>query len=625
MKLRRFTVFSIFLVFVIMFNIKAQPTAPANLTATQQTWQKFVYVKLDWQGAKSGFMNQTKYNVYRKNLSDNDTNKFERIYSRVPMTTWIDKFVQKGDTYSYYVTAVQRQAESSPSDTVTVSLDSALSKAVVTGKLISSKDGSSIANGKISFIPVFGWGMTNVRTDSTGSYSVSLFPGSYLISASAGGYFSQYYNNVRDIRQAEKITLNSGDSTGINISLSPKAPPQTFTMTGSVKDSSGNPLRSLIVIYNIAFNSYSHRFYHAMTDSSGNFSVKVSGGDTLVVYAKPIDHNYYSEYYNNKYSFLDADRIAVTQNVQGINMVLEHKPAYSNGISGTVQDSSGQGVEAIVHAIRLGNFNDHLYHRKYSTVTDSTGEYSFSNLIPGSYILMALPQDGYKPTFFKYDGSQTLRWKDADSVTVDSNGIDSGINFTVLTSPDSGAAEVNGSVTDNSGAPVNGAIVYATDDNQQVYSYGVSDQNGNYTISGLVPGNYSVTTELFGYDAGQTSSVTLDYSANFSTDASFTVTPQAVTSVPKEVSTVKGFQLNQNYPNPFNPTTVINFEVPTQTRVTLKVFNILGSEVATLVNSVKAPGSYNVIFDGSHLASGVYIYQLKAGEYIATRKLVLLK
>jgi photosystem II stability/assembly factor-like uncharacterized protein len=90
------------------------------------------------------------------------------------------------------------------------------------------------------------------------------------------------------------------------------------------------------------------------------------------------------------------------------------------------------------------------------------------------------------------------------------------------------------------------------------------------------------------------------------------------------------FILHQNYPNPFNPVTTIRFAIPQNARgerqeVTLKVFDILGREVSTLVNEEKAAGTYEVMFNGNKFASGVYFYQLIAGEFIQTKKMLLLK
>ncbi|MCL5030909.1 MAG: T9SS type A sorting domain-containing protein [Bacteroidetes bacterium] len=87
------------------------------------------------------------------------------------------------------------------------------------------------------------------------------------------------------------------------------------------------------------------------------------------------------------------------------------------------------------------------------------------------------------------------------------------------------------------------------------------------------------------------------------------------------------YTLYQNYPNPFNPTTTIKYDLPKQSKVELKIYNMLGEEVVTLVNKEQQAGRYSVQFDVSskQLASGVYIYRLQAGNYSSVKKLVLLK
>ena len=97
-----------------------------------------------------------------------------------------------------------------------------------------------------------------------------------------------------------------------------------------------------------------------------------------------------------------------------------------------------------------------------------------------------------------------------------------------------------------------------------------------------------------------------------------------VTGVGEE--TPKVFSLAQNYPNPFNPTTSIQFEIPAPSVVTLRVFNVLGQEVAVLVNGEsRQPGSYNVQLDAGKLSSGVYFYELTAGSFHSLKRMLLLK
>lgn len=85
------------------------------------------------------------------------------------------------------------------------------------------------------------------------------------------------------------------------------------------------------------------------------------------------------------------------------------------------------------------------------------------------------------------------------------------------------------------------------------------------------------------------------------------------------------YLLSQNYPNPFNPSTKIQYSISSQQNVTLKVYDVLGKEVATLVNDEKPAGTYEVFFNGSNLSSGVYFYKLQSGSFVETRKLTLLK
>lgn len=87
----------------------------------------------------------------------------------------------------------------------------------------------------------------------------------------------------------------------------------------------------------------------------------------------------------------------------------------------------------------------------------------------------------------------------------------------------------------------------------------------------------------------------------------------------------KNFELYQNYPNPFNPTTTISYTLQPSGNITLKVFDVLGREVATLVNESKSAGRYSIQFDASSLSSGIYFYRLQDGNFIQTKEMVVAK
>ncbi|MEB2328861.1 MAG: T9SS type A sorting domain-containing protein [Ignavibacteriaceae bacterium] len=111
----------------------------------------------------------------------------------------------------------------------------------------------------------------------------------------------------------------------------------------------------------------------------------------------------------------------------------------------------------------------------------------------------------------------------------------------------------------------------------------------------------------------------VQYDVNGNNTADFGLTGSVM------IGTPENFKIAQNYPNPFNPVTKIDFQLPIDAMVTLKVFDLTGREVAQVVNEFKTAGYYSVQFDGSSLASGMYIYQISAGEFIQMKKMLLVK
>ncbi len=137
----------------------------------------------------------------------------------------------------------------------------------------------------------------------------------------------------------------------------------------------------------------------------------------------------------------------------------------------------------------------------------------------------------------------------------------------------------------------------------------------------LTLGRELTDTRSFVYDpaSGQWSMYTREFQFRAITDDFFPAGSVDEMGIPKK------FELMQNYPNPFNPTTIIKYALPKEAHVTLKVYNALGQEVATLVNNNVEAGYHEITFDASHLASGMYIYRIQAGDYVSVKKLLLLK
>ncbi len=142
-------------------------------------------------------------------------------------------------------------------------------------------------------------------------------------------------------------------------------------------------------------------------------------------------------------------------------------------------------------------------------------------------------------------------------------------------------------------------------------SGGITHQGSSYILSGTV--GETVTGKITGSAYQHNSGFWNVYSQSVLTD------------VEEDETIPSTFKIEQNYPNPFNPSTIIRFSVPENSNVTLIVYDILGNEITTLLNEDKDAGWYNIRFDASGLASGVYIYRITADNFISTKKMTLLK
>ena len=178
---------------------------------------------------------------------------------------------------------------------------------------------------------------------------------------------------------------------------------------------------------------------------------------------------------------------------------------------------------------------------------------------------------------------------------------------------------------ENDGAP--DIITATTMDDMILYH---NDGFGNFDILRLCQNSNfgseagTILNSDFNGDGKQDVAV-LAYDDEFGTMLNLDYVVGTDDDLPNYTSIPNNFVLEQNYPNPFNPTTIIQYSVPQRSDVILKVYDILGSEVATLVNEEKTGGVYSVNFDASQLSSGIYFYRIQAGSFVETKKMILLK
>ena len=496
-------------------------------------------------------------------------------------------------------------------------------------------------------------------TDSLGSYRITHIDlGSYFVHAIPlnGDYVDQWYNGASSPLDATPVNILdtlSPSTADFRLRLRTAHPLLTFTVQGTVSDTLGLPLsiagtQVFFVNADFALNAAGLRDYlelnrdvdfrikgnskfvfKASVDSLGQYSAKIPAGAYVAFAVAP---GYSMQFYQGKSYFLVADVIKLTADMPGINFSLSALPPVVLGeISGQVLDSvKNAGVRARLIAFRaVWTFAADPYAvRAFFTETDSTGAYAFTDLLPGVYYILALPVGNYAPVFYS-NGSQGLRWDKATGITMSGNTI-SGINLYPRPLADSarGYTMIKGSVSHSGGSSgaFGGAMVFAGYPNGEIAGYTLSDGQGKFVIDGLAPGSYSVSADVPGYTLVSSAQTSPSYDGAGNAVAgnvSLTLKTTSVQTITNALPT--GYSLDQNYPNPFNPTTTIRYTLPLSGRVSVRVFNILGQLVTTLVDGNQVAGTYQATFNASSLSSGIYFYRIESGKYVAVKKMMLLK
>jgi hypothetical protein len=516
-------------------------------------------------------------------------------------------------------------------------------------------------------------------TNAAGEYRINrLDPGTYILHAipTNSNFIGQWYNGKNNADIADKITVSDSTSptsgTQANFKLLNRIVDTVkfVVVKGSVHDTLNNPihvkgtevvfsraefvLNSSTSMMDVTVDNFKQFFdfdratdfridgdsrfsFHTGVDSSGNYSLKLPQGSYIALARAP---GYASEFYKEHADLLSANILKLTADSSNINFTLAKMPPIAlSTLSGSVMDTvKNIGVRARVIAYRDGwRVRDGFAIAKsYFADTDTLGNYTLTDMLPGAYIVQAIPMGNYAPAYYTGGLQTTGKWNNVAQVLVDSGRSITGIDIVVkeISASHGGFTWITGNVMVSGKAfGLAGALVFATDKvTGEAAGYGVTDNSGNYAILGLAPSTYTVSVDKPGF----TSSTTFDATPSYSTaltgsnsigvsNVSFSV--DAVTSVEAQPNAAvpTSFTVEQNYPNPFNPSTKIQFMLPSSQMVKVKVFDLLGREVTTLVNRVMTAGTYTVEWNAASMPSGVYFYRVEAGSSSIIKKMVLLK
>jgi photosystem II stability/assembly factor-like uncharacterized protein len=293
-------------------------------------------------------------------------------------------------------------------------------------------------------------------------------------------------------------------------------------------------------------------------------------------------------------------------------------------ISGNVKysDNNQAVANGYVKAFHLDNFTGNVIILDSANI-QSDGSYILHNVPQGDSYIGAVPNSTQTVDYaLTYYPSSTY-WQNATILRPLSNLNDIDIRVMRLNSV-STSNSVSGKVLANA-TPITSlkdVNIYAMSGDNFV-GFAISDLSGVYHLNSLPTGNIKVFVNRLGYISDSLfvnipQNGNID-SVNFYLNRVSVGIHQISSNVPNE------FKLFQNYPNPFNPTTNIKYQISNSSFVSLKVYDILGKEIITLVNEKQIPGFYEVSFNANSLASGIYFYRLSAGNFVQTKRMILLK
>jgi len=496
----------------------------------------------------------------------------------------------------------------------------------------------------------------DTKTDAAGSYTFApVETGEYYIYVKAENYKPRWYGGSTTFSSAMSVTVFEGTTLRADVALVRASVPEAV-ISGTVKDTLNNPVQSATVILvdaqrfmNVAVDNYDDlnndepQIYYTRTtstDVNGHYQISLPTGKSYFIICKADGERRFAQtYYPSTLNPLNARNINLTSDVAGIDVVLLPNPTTQNRIVGRIVDATtGSGVQARVMVAR--HTGGHTQFRIKTPVadlnvrtvnTDLYGNYAITDVDSGTYVIQAIPFGNYNPAYFgNAPADGIIYWDTADSVHID--GVVSGINIQVLPAAADGLGAISGYVTSSDNSPLSGAVVYALSavNNGTIIGYAVTDSAGYYSINGLKSNTYIITADKMGYIVADRRIVSLTYAGNlFVRNVNLSLRPKSLVSVsPGPLPTV--YALSQNYPNPFNPITTIEYQIASEASVSLKVYDVLGREVATLVNDPQPAGRYKVTFDAKGLASGIYFYKLQVTSggsqvYSEMKKMVLMK
>ncbi len=637
---------------LFLLHLSAVATLYAQAPPSQVTAQAFPgnhpRIEISWQTAPGTWY----CNLYR---SVNDTLHFTRI-AQVMGRSFDDHGVVGGRTYYYYLRAVawaDSTAAEGPRSAMAVAVlgPSGGMRGTIRGTVVDDSTGAPIRSVRVRFFRVGAmWTNQYDVTDSLGMYEAAVDTGRYLIKAEPPcepigtiQYRPEWFENASEPSAATPVTVSSGAVSTVHFGLQRVAIMRYVSINGVVRSEQGQPIpnatvavmRSIQEMYRLAATTgtipglgpearqlsgigYTRGvIWSGETDSQGRFRASVPQNGSYIVAAGKA--GYLLQYFNQTFDPTRAAILSANADTSGVNFLLRPAPAYPGSIEGAVRDSTGQPAPS-----RVILFPRPPHGQPPTQVVHSgaSGEYTFNNVASGTYEVLAIPFSNYAPAFYKEGEYGITQWQLADSVVVGTGRAEAAVG--VLAIESNGLTTVSGVALSSTSEPLVGGRILVRDASGAVVGSAISTASGSYSVEALPFGDVTMVVDLEPFTP-QVVPITIPPNTYYLSNITIVLTRSNQTGTAESDGAPSAYALEQNSPNPFNPTTRIGFTIAAPGFVLLAVYDLLGREVATLVHEELKPGRYEVRFDAAGLASGTYFYRLRAGGFIHTRRLLLIR
>ncbi len=471
-----------------------------------------------------------------------------------------------------------------------------------------------------------------------GSYVLELPNGTYKIRVEGENFLAEWHEDVTELADAETVTIECNTRSQINFTVDARPEPTLVVVSGRMFDAETNePMKGLVIFEARGKEDDGvdsrYRRVVAEINEDGTYEIRLQAGVDYIAFAKAgrgkEDGDYLAEFWNNTNDGTQASVLNVTENTEDIDFPMDKRPVYQNGFGGmmkNVHTSAGIGGKVVAYrlATRVKDNGDTLVNKEKAVTveTDDNFGYSFSNLIPGTYIVFGMPKDRPNvPGWMVLGDTASPEWREATRIEVGEAMLTVQYDILIDTAKGQrGKGRVRGFVYDKRGgiiakgdddrvqnaSAILGSLIVARDENGDIIDFAMSANEGAFQLTELAVGNVTITADRVEYESA-TQTLTIDAN-NVDQQVTLGLVP-VVSSVEVPVDLV-GTSLNL-FPNPASTTATVRFDAVAGT-ADVRVLSMTGIVLATQAVTVNG-GTTSITLNTASLPQGMVMVQITNG------------